>query len=54
MLKRKEEILTNEELAVLMYMFNLRLKRLGTKEKVEIRKQIEDLNKLLDRVYDSL
>jgi hypothetical protein len=35
-------------------MFNLRLKRLGTKEKVEIRKQIEDLNKLLDRVYDSL
>ena len=52
-LKRKEDILSDEELIVFAYMFKLRVDKLETEEKTVLQKKIDYFKKLLDRVYDS-
>jgi hypothetical protein len=53
LIKRKEDILTDEELIVYTYMFKLRINKLDMEEKQKLQKKTEELIKLLDRVYDS-
>jgi hypothetical protein len=54
LIKRKEDILTDEELIVYTYMFKLRINKLDMEEKQKLQKKTEELIKLLDRVYENL
>lgn len=53
-MKRKEDCLTDDELIIFMYMFNLRKAKMTEKEKDIVKKKTEYLNKLLDEYYESL
>jgi hypothetical protein len=53
LIKRKEDILTDEELIVYTYMFKLRINKLDMEEKQILQKKTEELIKLLDRVYEN-
>jgi alpha-galactosidase len=52
-MKRKNALLTDEELIVYGYMLNLRVDKLTDEEKEKFQKKIDFFKKLLDRVYDS-
>jgi hypothetical protein len=52
-MKRKNSLVSNEELIVYAYMFKLRINKLEPEEKIKLQKKTDELMKLLDRVYDS-
>ena len=53
-MKRKEDCLTDDELIIFMYMFNLRKAKMTEKEKEIVEKKTVYLNKLLDEYYETL
>ena len=54
LMKRKEVCLTDEEFVIFMYMSNLRKAKMTEKEKENLKKTTEYLNKLLDENYEDL